>query len=418
MTSPYLTPWTIPLACMFCAGVNAQTIDEQEPLSLTIRPYTKQIVPYEPIPIIVTIRNESNRPAKFDENYFHRVEFFCRLGEGRFEPCAYSKNSGVFSDGPLPKLAPGSARADEELLFWRDPMQFEGEAFVFPWPGAYEIKAKTEGLESNVVEVKIKGSSARQTAIAKLFTQPDVARFIQGFGELRGKQREQVAEEVRRLVAKYPDSRFADHANFSLARFFAWKYFMSGSRRKWSRETYQHFGAVSPRIAELHTRASCRQAYLFSREPHLRSKTDFYLLKVQLLVPCGPDDTYLKRPYSLAGARSELRGLEILFVEDDRLDKKVDYRLGKPATYAELLKHVSQKTGVSLAMNPLGQQAVLGPTVQGTATLREFLYQLSGLAPGLWRPGRDLLIWRWEPRDGGYFLGIGEKRKLPIERHD
>lgn len=182
------------------SSASGKTLAAEEGLSVTINPILRQIVPYEPLLVAVVISNRSKHTLAFDPTYhFSGLVFWCGDEDKPLIPCAYGRSSvmfsGIYVDSAPGKLPAKRERRQEELLFWRHPEQFNGKAFVFSKPGRYRVKAKSRNLESNVVEVKVRQPSPKESAAARLFTPPRVARLIQGdFFESKEERKKAIAE--------------------------------------------------------------------------------------------------------------------------------------------------------------------------------------------------------------------------------
>lgn len=372
------------------SGIDANS---EQALSLSIEPLIKEIVPYEPLPIIVTIRNQSERSVRFDSNYFYRAVFLCRAKDEPFKWCSYSRKHGVFVDAFGRELAPKAARMREEVLFRRPLQESDEQAFVFPKPGEYWIKAETRGLESNVVQIKVRSPSAAESAAAKDFSRPPAAEFIQDFFWIPLAQRDQVAAELQQLVAKHPRSPFADYANYRLGRFFYRMKYPQTRNPLWGRDAYRHFAALSPRMPMLRMRAAWQQLYLFDTLPISERKESFFVLKKALFGVGQGDEVFDEWPQSLQKARRLLQRMEIKYVEDERLEKIIHYRFAKSKTIGETFKEVSAQSGVPLDMDPKLKERLARAATEGSCTVREFLLKRFAMFPNY-----------WEQRGKGYYL--------------
>ncbi len=365
-------------------------------LSLTLTPLTKEIAPYEPLPMIVAIRNQSRRPVSFNPNWFHRLDYFCADEAGAFTRCAYGKDYGrIASYSPI-ALAPKSSKGREELLFWRPPERFDGEAFVFSRPGRYKVKVKTDGLESNVVEIVVRPASAEESAAAKVFTRPRIARFIQGMWSLSD-EAVKTAAELSRLAVKHARSPFADYAQYKLGQFY-YDRFRRTRNPAWGMDAYRRFSAVSGRIPALRTRAACYRAFLFGAIPASEANEEFFALKDLLRTSKTSHGRFLEWPYSMEGARENLRAMEVRYVKDDRLNKMIEHPFVESRPLGDTLKQVSRQSGVPLDTDPQFKGITIRVSHQGPCTLREFMMQN-------WGGFRDY----WEQRGDGYYLVIERK---------
>ncbi|MHC4178441.1 MAG: hypothetical protein ACYSWU_13095 [Planctomycetota bacterium] len=411
-------------------GAAEEAKRDPDALSLSLRASKKEIAPCEALLVTLRLSNPSSKEVAYDGNMPALMSFFRRVGDGSFEPCALSNHAGHLKGLGPAYLSPGEADIwdDTLFLFWPNVEDLNGQAFVFPRPGKYRIKARGRGLpanryeemmgetrhfESNEVEILVKQPSAEESAAMKLITDPQVALFVQRAQVVLGNER--AVPRLEKLVAEYPATPYADFANFRLAQHYSSAYAKSFRRPnekdyeankprmlRFADQAFKHFGAVSARNPGLQKRAACKKAGMLFREGKLRDNVDFFKLKRIVSASTNRDEWIPRIPYLPEQRRKRLRAVEILFVKDDRLDKRVHYRFGKSRTKGEVLKDLSEQAGVPLDTDAMEKARVTRPPGEGTCTLREFMWKFDTYDNRC-----------WERRGKGYFLVIEREPKTP-----
>jgi len=242
-----------------------QEADATKKVRLYLRPDATEILLREPLHATVALRNEAPEALDVNASYLPTIQFFRAYEGGPFARCGLGTYAGKSISGRR-RLAPGKELTSAELLFL---FRSEGrDALVFDRPGEYQVKVRMEvkgrAMESEAVSIFVKPLPPDHVAAAKLVVDRDSARMLQGWGfEAQG------AKALDRLLADFPHSLYADHANHVLGQYYRWQP-PSGPGKDMAKSLQLH-SAVSARIAAMRTRALLAMADLATSAPELRA---------------------------------------------------------------------------------------------------------------------------------------------------
>jgi hypothetical protein len=274
----YLTFVVTMTLLMNLSSADAQQDDVTRALTLSWYLDTAEIVPYEPLHATLTVRNVSSQPVNLPASIWSTLEFFCAYERESFTHCGHGAHAGEDVFGNI-TLQPGEMITSAERLFIiRGGRQVN---FFFTKPGSYQLKARVNGfgtgkfLVSDIVKIRVKPPSPDDAAAAKLLTETETAR-MEAARMIQGWERSEVgAALLEKLVAQFPKSVFADHAHYTLGRYFKSKFFEERyvNKREGKEEAvkaFEHFSAVSKRVAGLRTRVLLTQIELVLDSPDAR----------------------------------------------------------------------------------------------------------------------------------------------------
>lgn len=214
-------------------------------LTLTIATTKKDFVPLEPIPIILTLSNNTQQPiighGAIDLSQ-HYVDLL--VGRSSDDMQLFRSLSTVQVDGIVKprKIAPGESHQSLDLLTIKlDKM--------FPQPGTYQIQAvlhnigRKEEVRSPLMSLRILSPRGRDLqAYEYLKSKPSGSLFFSGLDSS-----EKGTEVLEEFAAKFGDSVYADHAAYLLGV----TYFYKKEYRK---------------AKEQFSKLSAKPAFVFSKE--------------------------------------------------------------------------------------------------------------------------------------------------------
>lgn len=311
----------------------------------------------------------------------------------------------------LVKGAGTEARTETVLLRGKSNPGDPDGAFLFRRPGKYSLKFQADyggGLESEVINFTVAEVPTGEGDAAHFFTFPSVSRLA---SHTFTPDAEEGAKKLSLLTERHPDSRYADHAHYVLGQyFFARANHHSDSRspddvwelpetRAWAAErAFVHFQSISGRIERLRLRGLHGQANLLKYFKAVRSTARFrdvypaYKSSVDALRLL-----YLDYPVQPVTLSRELRAMEILFVEDERLDRQVTYYFAKLTPLERVFAEVERQTGVPLDLHDKLKSGQIVTAREETKSLREFMAAQLPVSRGLSY---------WVRRGNGYYLEL------------
>jgi len=360
----------------------------------------------------IVVSNPSPRRIDVGAFVFSTLTVYSRSEGTPFSPCSHPwRKHPQFSVG----LAPHGRFARTWPLFWNRDPEFAGRRFAFPAPGKYQLKIVTtlfpseSRIASSVVEIVVKEPAPADAPALEIVKDPVVAEYLQygSFSDARGEwmpdpaKEERAMAKLKELAKKYPKSPYADHANYHLAQKLYYKQLkLTGPIQprpsaKEIKEIYGYCAAVSPRVKALRLRAAELQLhFLYGSEQGLRAKAVFDSLKKDLSAP-GAQEFVGEISGGWENLAWKLRAMEILYVEDERLDRKLHYRYTLGTRWGEIFKALSDQTGLRLDMDPASKAVRVFRDGEISGTLREYMFTLGG--------GPDRY---WDRRGDAWFLVV------------
>jgi|GEM_PF-5265078 len=244
-------------------------------LSLSIDAKVLKIVPYEPVRLIISLRNKSLTTAMVPLNIFSNLQLLVTHGNMHLPPVLdRSEFRTVYATTPPPiPLEPGVVLKHSTILFMDD---YDNKRFfVFPSRGSYLIKAHITSdtglkVESPEVKVVVEEPSIEDRKAAKLIMNPSAAANIQEWGYV-----ERGIAPLKEIAALYGRSHFADFARYTLGDYYASKYYShTKTAPQLDLKSFNYYSAISDRIPPVKVAALLSQAELIVASPDLRLKVD------------------------------------------------------------------------------------------------------------------------------------------------
>jgi hypothetical protein len=381
--------------------------------TLSIIPATREIVPFEPLLVLVVFKNEGRAAVRLDLNDLNQL-LFLRTDGPALRPCGTCPEFGVKSTtlGEW-QLPPGKRVSRVFWLFRTDPDMlkslFERKVgasrqkrylYAFAEPSKCVLIARTRLLQSAPVTMTVKDPSAEELAAAEVFTQLRFARWLEyGTPRSNAEEGEKTCDEVRVLLGKGLPRAFADYANYRVGLDV-----LNG--RRGTPEILKHgcasLAAVSNRVRGLRVRAAAYEA----RYPPL-SEEQYAALNKEIAEYTAEDCLWEDPAWPVDMARRLMRAKAIRFEKDDRLERKVKLHFAERVPENDVLREVSQQTGVVLKIEPERNGALVTLTVPPDTygTLREFMTKRAN--------SREY----WEKRADDYCL-VADERPTTIRPPD
>jgi len=377
----------------------ADAVDRPAQLTLRLHLSTPEILQFEPLLVTLEVCNETDIPIGVSEHHL-AVVYYARKDGGEFEPlaCNYDwrmSGSVVKTYGYEPG---GRPYVRDEVLLWRGDhplalggrgdgyVDFSDRPFVFSEPGTYEIKARvfTEGrnrkdtlLESATVKLLVNPVEERLRPAAELMMARGVARFLDG------RTHDPAAETLDKLftlLREYPASPYADYVNYRLGSWHRWRYQdIRPPSPAEAVKAVKYFGDVSLRIPALRHRATYYTLTLPWRGYGLMYHVDYEHLREAVAEIEGSLFEHLIRTSGelrLRELRWGLRIVEILYIDDPRLDKIIDCRFGRPAPFVKILERAQSQTDVPLSMALVPKTGICNPVDQYCGPLRNWMLSI------------------------------------------
>ena len=188
-----------------------------EKFTLTIATPKSKYVELEPIPIIVTLKNETDEPLvghtvfMFGSGY---VRLYIIRDDGRHEVKPLTLLRALIYPNPR-EFVPGQEASDTELL---DVALNK----LFPKPGTYQLQAKmmyrTGSVWSRPIDVQVveaEGDDAEALGFIRASKKPEY--FFTGTDLVRNSEN---ADRLKTFVAVYGDTVYGDYATHKLAQLY------------------------------------------------------------------------------------------------------------------------------------------------------------------------------------------------------
>lgn len=393
---------------------HAGELPDSQSIRLYLDMATHKIATHEPLLVVVTLHNRDSRPSLKVRPYFthrRRLAFWISADDGPFKLSAYGKYIGFRPiDHDYEEIELGKCRRWDELLLLRAPNGSGAQRFLFAKPGKYRVKAELKlplddsimRLESRPADLVVEPPSSGDAAARDLIASPEVAAYLQtGPYYLRKQRRWLIPDEAERkleIVAKqHLKSPYADYANYALGIQYWLNYSSATSqseRAAYASKAFKHFSAISARIPALRARCAYRQLGMLPMVPRLFTRANFYRIKGDLSRGISLPTDLLLVPAVPGWPRTGLLELEILYINDNRLDKIVNYRYEKSVTFGDVLESLSEQTGVPLDTQPKQKADSMNGHRDISTSLREWMDSTRGMNG------------YWEARGNGYYLVV------------
>jgi hypothetical protein len=249
---------------MLTAAEPATTFAPDSALKLEVRIESQELLPYEPLGVVIVVRNTATAPVHEPRDMFNNASVLIKKkgADKTYDMAAFFHGDAAWVD-----FAPLQAVGSFALMSIRSEWNLRGERSDFPLfaeEGTYEVVVDVKGyaahLTSKVFEVKVRPTPEVEVAAQKIVKQNPVMLDT-------GRTEADVAA-LRDLVEKFPKSVYADYANQRLGH-----HFLSASRTAEGRneeaikKAFGYFGAVSERIKALKLDALVQQGGIMIMQP-------------------------------------------------------------------------------------------------------------------------------------------------------
>ncbi len=217
-------------ACLLLSCTWAQAEGDFEQLTLRISPERQSVLALEPIPITITLSNNTDKvvqdPGPVAPNA-GGLKIYDARGEGTFRRFRTADNWPVATlhmpEGAV--FGPGRVRTASGYLYYANPEDAEKEVgrYLLPEPGTYRIKAvlrhlrSTETIESNIMTVVAReptGVDARAYELLKAL--PYRSFLLTTTGTYRSPEGLAVVAAKQELLREFPETRYARYLHYSL----------------------------------------------------------------------------------------------------------------------------------------------------------------------------------------------------------
>jgi len=240
------------IVLLLCTSLAAEQIGDFEQLTLEIGTAKRKLLPMEPVPITITLSNETNKAI--------RGHFMINPGAGYLE-IYVAKAEEVFetfrsanwliraSEGARTSvLEPGFHKSISTYLYYAHPANLEKKhhgRYVTETPGIYRIKATLKDvsgkneIESNVLTIEAKKPKGDDAAayeyVRSLMEIKDKDVYygnflLRDFEPVRHVRTQKVLDKKEEFLSRFPKSRYARYVRYSLGRTY---------RREKEEEQYQ-----------------------------------------------------------------------------------------------------------------------------------------------------------------------------------
>lgn len=228
------------VASTLSAGVMAQ---EQElgdfgQLTLEVACGRRKVLPMEPIPITITLGNETGKPIRghsvIDPGVGYLEIYVAKAGEA-FERFQSTNWPAWAMERPRPSvLESGYRRSISTYLYYAHPANLEKEhhgRYLFESPGTYRIKAVLKDIdgentiESNILAIRVKEPRGKDAAAYKFLKglrgisdrHVSYGNFLmKTLGRHYHPRKQKVLDKKEEFISKFPRSRYARYARYSL----------------------------------------------------------------------------------------------------------------------------------------------------------------------------------------------------------
>jgi len=228
----YVRPWVLHLVLTssavlvlgFGVAALAPTGEPFEALAISAAALPNEVPVMGGIVLQVTVMNPTPEPvtahgAMLPGEGF--LELFMAGPTGEYERIGPADRPAASIAASPTELVPGFSQTSETFVWWGGRGNTPAQAF-FTEPGEYRIKVRlldldgTTFIESAPVSIKVTPAAPEDQAAYEVVAQRSAQR---GTFFLRTASPEgQRAEDLRRFVAEFTESRYATYARFSLAR--------------------------------------------------------------------------------------------------------------------------------------------------------------------------------------------------------
>jgi len=229
------------IVCMLlrslCGVLEAQESHGFEDLTLEISTTMEEVLPMEPMPISITLSNETASAIKGHTQVDPGIgltKTYAAKGDGPFVEFKSSDWLLITGIGAEEVIKPGFHESVSGYLFYARPDPIgkgtRGQ-YLFESPGTYRLKATFTDLsgeatiESNVLTIRVKeptGPNAAAYEFLRSLSQDKTPNLPYGdfllrtFGRSITSESQKVLDRKEEFVSRFPDSEYAKYVYYSL----------------------------------------------------------------------------------------------------------------------------------------------------------------------------------------------------------
>jgi len=225
------------ITSFFCKGIIAQETVNFEELSLEITTSVRQVLPMEPMPITITLSNNTDTSITGYSDINPGVgclKIYVAKADKPFEQFHSSDWLSITGIRGENVLKPGFRTSVSGYLFYAHPANLDkGQKgqYLFESPGVYHIKTTFEDLdgekkiESNILTIEAKELTGEDAAayefLKNLKEKQDKDVYygnflLTGFGRSITAKAQKVLDKKEEFISRFPNSRYAQYVYYSL----------------------------------------------------------------------------------------------------------------------------------------------------------------------------------------------------------
>jgi hypothetical protein len=371
-------------------------------ISLTVTPSAKEIVVYEPLVVTLSLRNDSSTIIQLSWAVVERTCFEVRDEKGIWKARWYSPGWHELGGFIHQTLHPGESYQWDEVLFWNpwksemlggdDARTFREKPFVFAEPGKRVVRAMLLGtnhaplrgrppdgariLYADEFEISVLPAEDEQHRRAvELIRSEELGRCFSRFCKDIPPEARQA---MKQLLEECPTAQHTDYARYHLALECWHKAYRlsSPAELEAAAQMVEHLRPLGRRIPAFRH----RRAFLTLSVPWtygIREREDFVRLKEDLAIewPLVSEMTHERSfpTFRLEELRRGVRGKEILYTDDPRLDELVDLQVPENTLFKQLADSLRRKSSVALDFGDYPRAKRIAKKQQGQWRLRNFM---------------------------------------------
>lgn len=225
------------LICILFALLKAQELSDFEQLTLEITTNVQEVLPIEPMPITITLSNNTEKPITGHNQIDPGTGFlkiYVAKADKPFEHFHSSDRPSLTGIRGDDVLKPGYRTSFSGYFFYAHPANLDKEKngqYLFEEPGIYRIKATFEDMEgeskieSNVLTVEAKQPTGQDAAayefLKNLREEQDEDVYygnflLTTFGRNITPRKQKVLDKKEEFLSRFPKSRYARYVYYSL----------------------------------------------------------------------------------------------------------------------------------------------------------------------------------------------------------
>jgi len=225
------------ITSFFCKGIIAQETGNFEELSLEITTTVQKVLPMEPMPITITLSNDTKTPITAYNDINPGVgclKIYVAKADKPFEQFYSSDWPSITGIRGENVLKPGFRTSVSGYLFYAHPANLDkGQQgqYLFESPGVYRIKTTFKDMEdeskieSNVLTIEAKQPTGDDAAayefLKNLKEKQDKDVYygnflLTSFGRSITAKAQKVLDKKEEFISRFPNSRYAQYVYYSL----------------------------------------------------------------------------------------------------------------------------------------------------------------------------------------------------------